>query len=87
MKVLDFRSNNTLYRVTKDMAQQMENDATAFAEHYGLHHNFLDIDCIFHRNPNAVFGFWVSAIECSVCWTDEQGKYKVIDLTKGQRSE
>lgn len=87
MEVLDFRRNNTLYRVTKDMVRQMENDAEMFATHYGLRFHRLDIDTIFKSNPNAVFGFWVSSDECSVCWTDEPEKYRVVDLVRGQRSE
>lgn len=90
MKIIDFRVNNTLYRVTKEKVEEMEKETAEYAANHNLKHNYLDLDYIFNGFPGAVFGIWLSDVECSLFWTawpDEWDEYRVVDLTKGQRSE
>ena len=91
MKIIDFRVNNTLYCVTREKVAEMEGETAEYAANHNLKHNYLDLDYIFNGFPGAVFGIWLSDVECSLCWTawpDEyRDEYRVVDLTKGQRSE
>lgn len=87
MKIVDFRERNTLYRITKEKVVEMDMKTNEYAKNHLLRHNFLDVEKIFKEFPNAVFGIWLSDVECSLCWTVWADGYKIIDLTKGQRSE
>lgn len=87
MKIINFRVNNTLYRVTKEKVEEMEEEVAEYATNHNLRHNYLDPDSIFREFPDAVFGIWLSNVECSLYWTERPDGYRVIDLTKGQRSE
>lgn len=87
MKIIDYRANNTLYRVTKEKVAEMEKETVEYAARHNLRHSYLDLDDIFDEFPGAVFGVWLSDVECSLCWTVCSDGYRVVDLTKGQRSE
>lgn len=87
MKIIDYRVNNTLYRATKEKIAEMERETAKYAVNHNLRHNYLDLKAIFNEFPGAVFGIWLSDVECSLCWTACPDGYKVVDLTKGQRSE
>lgn len=87
MKIIDYRENNTLYRVTKEKVEEMEEEVAEYATNHNLRHNYLDLDSIFRGFPGAVFGIWLSDVECSLCWTEHPDGYRVADLTRGQRSE
>ena len=87
MKIIDFRVNNTLYRVTKEKIAVMERETAEYAANHNLGHNYLNLKAIFNEFPGAVFGILLSDVECSLCWTACPDGYRVIDLTKGQRSE
>lgn len=87
IKIIDFRVNNTLYRATKEKVVEMEKETAEYATNHNLRHNYLDLKAIFNEYPGAVFGVWLSDVECSLCWTAWPDGYRVVDLTKGQRSE
>lgn len=87
MKIIDYRVNNTLYRATKEKVAEMERETAKYAANHNLRHNYLDLKAIFNEFPGAVFGIWLSDVECSLCWTAWPDGYRVVDLTKGQRSE
>lgn len=87
MKIIDFKKDYTLYRITKEKAIEMDKITGEYAVKHNLKHNYLDVDYIFNEFPNAVFGIWLSDVECSMCWTEWPDEYRVVDLTKGQRSE
>lgn len=87
MKIIDCRANNTLYRATKEKVAEMERETAKYATNHNLRHNYLDLNNIFNEYPRAVFGIWLSDAECSLCWTAWPEGYRVVDLTKGQRSE
>ena len=87
MKIIDYRVNNTLYRATKEKVVEMEKETAEYAANHNLRHNYLDLKAIFNGYPGVVFGIWLSDVECSLCWTAWPDGYRVVDLTKGQRSE
>lgn len=87
MEIIDCRVNNTLYRATKEKVVEMEKKTAEYAANHNLGHNHLDLKAIFDEFPGAVFGVWLSDVECSLCWTACSDGYRVVDLTKGQRSE
>lgn len=87
MKIIDYRVNNTLYRATKEKVAEMERETAKYAANHNLRHSYLDLRAIFNEYPGAVFGIWLSDVECSLCWTACPDGYRVVDLTKGQRSE
>lgn len=87
MKIIDCKINNTLYRATKEKVIEMERATAEYAANHNLRHNYLDLKTIFNEYPGAVFGIWLSDVECSLCWTAWPEGYRVVDLTKGQRSE
>lgn len=87
MEIIDCRANNTLYCATKEKVAEMERETAKYAANHNLRHKYLDLNAIFNEFPGAVFGIWLSDVECSLCWTTWPDGYRVVDLTKGQRSE